>query len=159
MKILNRDRISWVGFKIYRYAHCIYNGLPGRSSSVYTHMRNNIGLPDLSMDVDHQRLFSHSQLYDWPFWVYPQPRLTCMTNCSAGYLTRGHLYLTCRSLCIPVKANITNSSEANQCLLKLKLLTLHGDTYTPLYMYLSDSLTKWNDYNHVIYPQFKNKYF
>ena len=85
------------------------------------------------------RGYSHTQLYDWPFWVYPQPRLTCMTNCSAGYLTRGHLYLTCRSLCIPVKANIThvlcdNSSEANQCLLKLKLLKLHGDTDTPLYL-------------------------
>ena len=54
------------------------------------------------------RGYSHTQLYDWPFWVYPQPRLTCMTNCSAGYLTRGHLYPTCRSLCIPVKANITH---------------------------------------------------
>ena len=50
---------SLVCFNIYRYAQRIYNDLSdrriSRCATIYT-MRNYNGLPDLSMDVDNQRL-------------------------------------------------------------------------------------------------------
>ena len=64
-------------------------------------MRNYSDLPDLSMDVDHEKLVLHTAV-----WL-SAPRLTsdkvdlltrsCMTTRSAACFTRGCPYLACRS--------------------------------------------------------------
>ena len=85
-------------------------GYLGALPTIYT-MRNYNGLPDLWMDVDHQRLV----------WL-SAPRLT------SARLT--HQRLSLSDLPLTSHTCVTDRSEANQCLLLLKV---PGDTNTPLY--------------------------
>ena len=79
--------------------------------NIYIHNYN--GLPDLLMDVDHQRLVSHTAV--WPTAPsLPSAEVNfltpSMTNNSTAYLTRDYPYLTCHSEAYLTHLRLTNAS-------------------------------------------------